>query len=196
MKNEYAKLGFISALLGTVESRTDITHKIPAKVYFNFPIPDLDIGDQKAVLTELKKKRVIAGFKLDDGDFVISRPSRSGIIDFKNRTERKLAEPADPIDTTIRFDEKTGLISMGTHKPCPIEINSHHYFVCKLLFRKKFGTRVAEIDILDEIDFAKESKRRIYDAMRAVNKKIKEYFGIERFIQWRTGRVWIDYKQS
>ena len=196
MKNEYAKLGFISALLGTVESRTDVTHKIPAKVYFNFPIPDLDIADQKAVLTELKKKRVIAGFELDDGDFVISKPSRSGIIDFKNRTERKLAEPAKPIDTTIRFDEMTGLISMGTHKPCPIEINSHHYFVCKLLFREKFGTRVAEMDILDEIDFAKESKRRIYDAMRGVNKKIKEHFGIDRFIQWRTGRVWIDYKQS
>lgn len=196
MKNENAKLVFIYSLLGIVESYTDVIHKVPAKVYFNLSTPYLDISDQKAVLTELKKKKIIAGFELDDGDFVISRPSRSGIIDFKNRTERKLAEPADPIDTTIRFDEMTGLISMGTHKPCPIEINSHHYFVCKLLFREKFGTRVAEIDILDQIDFANESKRRVYDAMRGVNKKIKEHFGIDRFIQWRTGRVWIDYKQS
>jgi hypothetical protein len=84
---------------------------------------------------------------------------------------------------------------MGVHKPCPIEINSHHYFVCKLLFREQFGTRVTETDILDQIDYAKESKRRVYDAMRAVNKKIKAHFGIERFIYWKTGRVWIDYKQ-
>ena len=56
MKNENAKLVFIYSLLRSVESYTDVTHKIPAKVYFNFPVPDLDIGDQKAVLTELKKK--------------------------------------------------------------------------------------------------------------------------------------------
>jgi hypothetical protein len=197
MKNENAKLVFIYSLLGVVESYTDVIHKVPAKVYFNLSTPYLDISDQKAVLTELKKKKIIAGFKPDDGDFVISKPSRSMLGDYylklKDQPEPKAEKP---IDTKIKFDEQTGLISMGTYKPCPIEINSHHYFVCKLLFREKFGTRVAEIYILDQIDFANESKRRVYDAMRGVNKKIKAHFGIDRFIQWRTGRVWIDYKQS
>ncbi len=197
MKNENAKLVFIYSLLGIVESYTDVIHKVPAKVYFNLSTPYLDIGVQKAVLTELKKKKIIAGFKPDDGDFVISKPSRSMLSDYylklKNQPE---SEAEDLVDTRIRFDEKTGFITMGSHKPCPIVINSHHYFVCKLLFREKFGTRVTETDILDQIDYAKESKRRIYDAMRAVNKKIEAYFGIERFIHWKTGRVWIDYKQS
>lgn len=82
MENENAKLVFIYALLGSVESCTDVTHKVPAKVYFNFPIPDLDIGDQKAVLTELKKRKIIANFKPDDGDFIISKPSRSMLRDY------------------------------------------------------------------------------------------------------------------
>lgn len=196
MKNENAKLDFIYFLLGSVEAQTDVTHKVPAKVYFNSPIPDLDIGDQQAILTELKKKKIIAGFKSDDGDFVITKPSRSMLKDYFLKLKDKPTEPEMPVDIKIRFDEKTGFITMGAFKPCKIVINSHHYFVCKLLFREKFGTRVAEIDILDQIDFAKESKRRVYDAMRAVNKKIKAHFGIERFIHWRTGRVWVDYKQS
>jgi hypothetical protein len=197
MKNENAKLVFIYSLLGSVESCTDVTHKIPAKVYFNFPISDLDIGDQKTVLAELKKKKIIASFKPDDGDFVISKPSRSMLSDYYFKLKDKPGpKPEKLVDTKIRFDEKTGFITMGAHKPCPIVINSHHYFVCKLLFTEKFGTRVTETDILDQIDYAKESKRRIYDAMRAVNKKIKTHFGIERFIHWKTGRVWIDYQQS
>lgn len=195
MKNENAKFVFINSLLGSVEAHTDVTHKVPAKVYFNSPIPDLDIGDQKAVLTELKKKKIIAGFKFDDGDFIVTKPSRSMLKDYFLKLKDKPTEPEMPVDIKIRFDEKTGFITMGGHKPCPIVVNSHHYFVCKLLFRENFGTRVTETDILDQIDYAKESKRRVYDAMRAVNKKIKEHFGIERFIFWKTGRVWIDYKQ-
>ena len=192
MKDKNAKLVFIYALLGSVESCTDVTNKLPSKVYFNFPSPHLDISDQKAILTELKKKKIIASFSLDDSDFVISKPSRSTLSDYY----LKLKDWPEPkaevsIDTMIRFDEKTGFITMGSHKPCPIVINSHHYFVCKLLFREKFGTRVTETDILDQIDYAKESKRRIYDAMRAVNKKIKEKFGIDEFICWKKQRAWI-----
>jgi hypothetical protein len=89
MKNENAKLVFIYALLGSVESYTDVTHKIPAKVYFNVPISDLNIGDQKAVLTDLKKKKIIASFKLDDGDFIISKPSRSMLSDFYSKLKNK-----------------------------------------------------------------------------------------------------------
>lgn len=107
-ENENAKLVFIYSLLGSVESYTDVTHKIPAKVYFNFPISDLDIDDQKAVLMELKKKRVIASFKLYDGDFVISKPCRSVLSDYyfklKDRPAPKLEKP---VDTKIRFDERT-----------------------------------------------------------------------------------------
>ena len=197
MKNENAKLVFVYTLLGSVESYTDVTHKLPKKVYFNYSLSNFDLSDQKAVLAELKKKKIISSFKMDDDGFVISKPSRFMLSDYYSKLkDRPEPKTEVPIDTTIRFDEKTGSITMGSHKPCPIVINSHHYFVCKLLFREKFGTRVTETDILDQIDYAKESKRRIYDAMRAVNKKMEAHFGIERFIHWKTGRVWVDYTQS
>src|SRR3990167_9912394 len=99
MKNENAKLYFINSLLGIVESYTDVIHKVPDKVYFNFPSPHFDIPDQKAVLAELKKKKIIASFKLDDGDFVISKPSRSMLNDYyfklKDKPEPKLEKPVD-----------------------------------------------------------------------------------------------------
>ncbi|MGB8816133.1 MAG: hypothetical protein WCC74_02810 [Minisyncoccia bacterium] len=195
MKNENAKLVFIYALLGSVESCTDVTHKVPAKVYFNFPVPDLDIGDQKAVLTELKKRKIIANFKPDGGDFVISKPSRSMLRDYYFKLKDKPAlKPEKPVDTKIKFDEKTGMISMRG-KPCEIPINTNQYFLCKALFAEKFGTAITETDIVDMADWAKDTKRSVYDARIAVNKRIERDLGISDFIRWRTGRVRIDYKQ-
>ena len=194
MKNENAKLVFIYSLLGSVESYTDVTHKIPAKVYFNFPISDLDIGDQKAVLTELKKKKIIAGFKLDNGDFAISKPSRSMLSDYYFKLKDKpVTKPEKPVDTRLRFDEKTGLISMGG-KICDIPINTNQYFLCKTLFTVPFGTLVKEIDFLDLMEWARDTKDSVYDAMRAVNKKIKQKLGIDKLLKWKVRRVYIDYK--
>jgi len=196
MKNENAKLDFINSLLGIVESCASVTHKVPSKVYFNFPSPHFDIFDQKAVLAELKKKKVIASFKLDDGDFVISKPSRSTLRDYyltiKDRPEPKTERP---VDTRIKFDMKTGIINIGG-KLCEIPINTNQYFLCKILFAVPFGTPVTETDIVDMIDWAKETKRSVYDAMSAVNKRIKSDLGIDKFIKWKTGRVRIDYERK
>jgi hypothetical protein len=194
MKNENAKLVFIYSLLGSVESYTDVTHKIPAKVYFNFPISDLDIGDQKAVLTELKKKMIISSFKLDDGDFVISKPYRSVLRDYYFKLKDKPAPKMEKlVDMTIRFDERTGIISMGV-KTCPIPLNTNQYFLCKTIFAVPFGTLVKEIDILDLMDWAKDSKDSVYDSMRAINKKIKQKLGVEKLLKWKVRRIFIDYK--
>ena len=194
MKNENAKLDFIYSLLGSVESYTDVTHKIPVKVYFNFPIPDLDIGDQRAILTELKKKKIIAGFKSDDGDFVISKPSRSMLRDYFLKLKDKPAPKLEiPVDTKLRFDEKTGIISMGG-KICEIPINTNQYFLCKAIFAVPFGTLIQEIDILDLMDWAKDSKDSVYDAMREVNRKIRQKLGIEKLMKWKVRRIFVDYK--
>lgn len=196
MKNENAKLVFIYSLLGSVESYTDVTHKIPAKVYFNFPISDLDIGDQKAVLTELKKKRFIASFKMDDGDFVISKPCRSVLSDYYFRLKNKPApKPEKLVDTKIRFDEKTGIISMGV-RTCPIVINTNQYFLCKAIFAVPFGTLVKEIDILELMDWAKDSRDGVYDAMRQVNARVKQKLGIDKLLKWKVRRVFVDYKNE
>ena len=81
-------------------------------------------------------------------------------------------------------------------KPCEIPINTNQYFLCKALFDKKFGTPVTETDIVDMADWAKDTKRSVYDAMNAVNKRIKNDLSIDKFIKWKTGRVWIDYEQK
>ena len=195
MKNENAKFVFINSLLGSVESYTDVTHKIPNRIYFNYPLPNFDITDQKAVLAELKKKKIIAGFKFDDGDFIVTRPSRSGMIDFLHRLERPviLSEAIEPIDTAFKFDEKTGVVSIGG-KSCEIPINTNQYFLCKAIFAVPFGTLIQEIDILDLMDWAKDSKDSVYDAMREVNRKIKQKLGIDKFMKWKVRRIFVDYK--
>lgn len=194
MKNENAKLVFLRVLLGNVESYTDVTHKIPSRVYFNCPLPNFDITDQKNALAELKKNRIISNFKLDDGDFVITKPSQSMLNDYYFKLKNKPAsKPEMPVDTELRFDEKTGMISMGG-KLCNIPINTHEYFVCKAVFAVPFGTPVKEIDILDYMDWAKDHKDSVYDAMRAVNKKVKEKLGIEKLMRWKVRRIIIDQK--
>ena len=195
MKNENAKLDFINSLLGIVESYTDVIHKVPDKVYFNFSSPHFDIPDQKAVLAELKMKKIIAGFRPDDGYFVISKPGRSMLRDYYLKLEDRPEPKAEmPINTMIRFDEKTGIISMGG-KPCEIPINTNQYFLCKKMFSIPLGTPVKEIDILDMIDWARDTKRSVYDAMLAVNKKAKQSLGIEKLLRWNAGRVWVNHSK-
>ena len=196
MKNEYPKLAFVKALLESVESTTDVTHRLPAKVYFNYSVSISDINEQKSILTELKKKKVIANFKLDDCDFVISKPSRSMLSNYYLKLKNKPVQETEKVaDTTLRFNVETGMISMGS-KPCSIPLNTNQYFLCKALFDKGFGKTITETDIVDMADWAKDTKRSVYDAKIAVNKRIKEYLGINNFIRWKTGRVWIDYQQK
>ena len=196
MKNENAKLVFIYTLLGSVESCTDVTHRLPKKVYFNYSPSDLDLSGQKSLLTELKKKRVISSFELDNDGFVISKPSRSMLKDYYFKLRDKPAPQSEqPIDTKIRFNEETGKITMGS-KVCPIPINTNQYFLCKALFAVPFGRDVTETDIVDMADWAKDTKRGVYDARGAMNKRVKEKLGINNFIRWRTGRVRIDYEEQ
>jgi hypothetical protein len=55
---------------------------------------------------------------------------------------------------------------------------------------------VTETDIVDMADWAKDTKRSVYDARGAVNKRVKAKLGINNFIRWRTGRVRIDYEEK
>jgi len=191
MENEYEKLAFLKALIDLLDHQT----KTPKKVFLSSYFPRFEIGRQKALLGELKKHKLIKSFIWEDGDFIITKPSRSGIIEFFNKIENKKNKPKEtgPIDNKIRFNEQTGVISMGV-KICPIPINTNQYFLCKTIFAVPFGTLVKEIDFLDLMDWAKDSKDSVYDAMRAVNKKIKRDLGINKFLKWKVRRIFIDYK--
>jgi len=187
MKNKNDKKSFIKALVDRLDNLT----RVPSKVYFNFPSPHFDISDQKTVLVELKKKKLISSYRWSDGDFVITRPSRIGLWEYWQWLNLEPVPEQKPVDSRIVFNEETGDITQG-EKICPITINTNQYFLCKALFAVPFGTPVMEIDIMEAADLARrEPKRSIRDARLAVNKKIKEKFGIDEFICWKNQRAWI-----
>ena len=103
-------------------------------------------------------------------------------------TDTKPAPGDKPI-----FDENNGKV-LFNNKECQIPIKSNQYLLCKKMFNEPFGLRVKEIDVLDMIDWAKDKKRRVYDAMRAVNAKAEEGLGIERSFQWKMNTIWIREK--
>ena len=191
MKNEHEKLSFIKSLIDQLDHQT----RMPAKVYFNYYSPNFDIEQQKEVLVELKKGKLISSYRWNDGDFVITKPSRTGLFQYWQKLHIEPVPEQKPVDTKIVFNKETGEIIKGG-KVCPIPINTNQYFLCKALFEKKFGTPVTETDIVDMADWAKDTRRSVYDAMNAVNKRIKEDLNIEKFIKWKTGRVRIDYEQK
>ena len=75
MKNEYEKKSFIKSLIDQLDHQT----RLPAKVYFNYYSPNFDINQQKEVLAELKRK-LISSYRWSDGDFIITKPSRTGLL--------------------------------------------------------------------------------------------------------------------
>jgi len=187
MKNKNDKKSFIKALVDRLDNLT----RVPSKVYFNFPSPHFDISYQKAVLTELKKKKLISSYRWSDGDFVITKPSRIGLVGYWQLLNVEPVPEQKPVDSRIVFNEETGDITRGG-KICPITINTNQYFLCKALFAVPFGTPIMEIDIMEAADLARrEPKRSIRDAKTAVNKKIKAKFGIDEFICWKKQRAWI-----
>ncbi len=187
MKSMNDKKSFIKALI----DQLDNLPRVPAKVYFNYHSSKFDIGEQKEALAEFKRKKLISSYRWDNDDFIITKPSRRGIFEYWRNLSVEQVPKQMPTDTRIIFDEKTGDISRGG-KVCPITINTNQYFLCKALFAVPFGTPVMEIDIMETADLARrEPKRSIRDARLAVNKKIKEKFGIDEFICWKKQRAWI-----
>lgn len=187
MKNKYEKSNFIKVLIDQLDNLT----RVPARVYFNYISPRFDIDEQKVVLTELKKKKLISSYRWSEGDFIITKPSRIGLIEYLQKLNDEPVPEQKPLDTRIVFNEKTGEITQGG-KICPIPINTNQYFLCKALFAVPFGTPVMEIDIMEMADLARrEPKRSIRDAKTAINKKIKAEFGIDEFICWKNQRAWI-----
>ena len=187
MKNKYEKLGFIKALIDQLDHQT----RLPAKIYFNYYSPNFDTEQQKEVLVELKKKKLISSYKWSDGDFVITKPSRTGLFQYWLKLHIEPVPEQKSEDTKIVFNEETGDITQGG-KVCPIPINTNQYFLCKALFAVPFGTPVKEIDIMEMADLARrEPKRSIRDSKTVVNKKVKAKLGIDEFICWKKQRAWI-----
>ena len=191
MENEYVKLAYIKALINLLDHQT----KMPVKVFLSSYFPGFEIDRQTAILSELKKKKLIKSFIWEDNDFAITKPSRSGILDYLYELEKPRVKEKEirPSDNKLKFNIETGVIRLGV-KTCPIPINTNQYFLCRTIFAVPFGSMVKEIDFLDLMDWAKDNKDSVYDAMRAVNSKVKQKLGIDKLLKWKVRRIFIDYK--
>lgn len=188
MKNESYKIEFISSLIQRIEVAID-SRRITNKLIADF-IDYIPRQFQLVYLKELKQKGIVADFKIADDHFYIFKPSRSLLYQEKEEMSRAQPKPAEKAQK-MSFNEKTGEIVWGDRK-CQVPINTNQYFLCQKMFSLPFGEIVKEIDILDMIDWFKDSKRSVYDAMRAINEKARKEFGIKQLMSWRNNHVWIN----
>lgn len=195
MKKEHGKLVFIKDLIEQVRIGIDAGIKVD-KVIINFFYPGFGIEQQKQVIQDLKKMKVILNYRQDKDGFVISKPAKNALLKYLADLETEITPSriAPPVTGKLQFDEETGQILFGS-KRCQIPINTNQYFLCRKIFSVPLGTPVKEIDILDMIDWAKDTKRSVYDAMLAVNRKTKQSLGIDKLLKWNTGRVWVNYSK-
>ena len=188
MKNESYKIEFINSLIHRIEVAID-SRRITNKLIVDF-IDYIPCQFQVDYLKELKQKGIIADFKIADDHFYILKPSKSFLYREKEEISQAQPKPAERAQE-MSFNEKTGEIIWGDRK-CQVLINTNQFFLCQKMFSLPFGERVKEIDILDMIDWFKDSKRSVYDAMRAINEKVHKEFGIKQLMSWRNNHIWIN----
>ncbi|MDO8663845.1 MAG: hypothetical protein Q7K28_03390, partial [Candidatus Wildermuthbacteria bacterium] len=107
---------------------------------------------------------------------------KATIIEYKKKLPAQ--DVAPDIKAELSFDENKSVITYGKYK-CEIPKNTNQYFLCQKMFKEPAGKRIQEIEILDLIDWDKDSKRSVYDAMRAVNKRTNDKLKIKQLFEWR-----------
>jgi len=195
MKKEHGKLLFIKDLIEQVRIGIDAGIRVD-KVIINFYYPGFGMEQQKHVIKDLKKMKAILNYRQDQDGFIISKPAKNVLLKYLADMEAEVAPiHADkPVTGKLQFNDETGQILFGAMR-CQIPINTNQYFLCRKMFSVPLGTPVKEIDILDMIDWARDTKRSVYDAMLALNRKAKQNLNIEKLFKWNTGRVWVNHSR-
>jgi len=88
------------------------------------------------------------------------------------------------------FNENSAVISLAGKK-CQIPIKTNQHFLCREVFEHR-DRRIDEIDILDMMDWRKDTKRSVYNAAREINKHVKKDLGISKLIEYQNNTVWIN----
>lgn len=192
---------FIDTILHKMEVKPDAEEITVSNNDIPLPPKLRQIGDRIRILERIEKdgvaeKAETLGFAKLPHFYKIFKPKRKKLLELRKKlTETDQTEnfslPKDifPFEGKLAFNERTSDLLLSSMK-CPIPLHTNQYFLCKKMFGEPFETRVKEIEILDLIDWDKDSKRSVYDAMRAVNQKTKEAFGVEIF-DWRNNHIWI-----
>ncbi len=86
------------------------------------------------------------------------------------------------------FTEATSKIVWGG-KECEIPPNTNQYIFCEKMFDIQLGNLVSYLDIKNSGEWDDTSENGVYDAMRAVNKKIENAFGVKNFFLWKKNYI-------
>lgn len=158
-------------------------------------------------VANLKKKKLVGhvdivdipsktldGVPITRHEFFIIDPNKFALIKERQRLvnfdkEESATKQGKILSGKLSFEENSGKITLGK-EACEIPLMTNQYFLCKEVFRRPFGTRIEEIDILDLSEWRKDTSRSVYDAMRAVNDKAKRDLGTEIF-NWRNNHLWV-----
>lgn len=92
----------------------------------------------------------------------------------------------------VFFSEKEPAIICGNQR-CKIPYDTLQWYICKIMFKKSLLEPVSWDEILNKASGLEEISdmpnkgdwRKIYDAMREVNKKVKRDLGIEELFNYR-----------
>ncbi len=100
-----------------------------------------------------------------------------------NGLSYELSAPALPYYDKIRHQ-----IVLGKDK-CAIPKSSNQAELCKALFALTPGNWLKENDIVDLFNKGKKSPRSFYDAVRAVNEKVRSSLSIDELLEYAPSQV-------
>lgn len=142
-----------------------------------------------------KPSKTLDGVPITRYEIFVIDPDKSALVKERQRLinfdKEELATTKDKkaLSDKLSFEEGSGKIILG-EGVCEIPLMTNQYFLCKEVFRRPFGTRIQEIDILDLREWRKDTPRSVYDAMRAVNEKAKRDLETEIF-NWQNNHLWV-----
>lgn len=115
-----------------------------------------------------------------------------GRLEYKLKNEQK--SKLHKVISQPKFDTKKSKILMGKLE-CEIPYKTIEYYVAEKLFENSPETKVSETALFEccdrMISDSTENEKRIYDARRRINKKIKGDLGIDKLIEYKSANYWV-----
>ncbi len=137
------------------------------------------------------------GMRVDEGEYFQIRPLQPKFGELLE--EYRLSEKIDSSNniSIARFDEQEHILFLDDHA---IDISlGNEAVLCRIVFSQAIGTKIAEDLIEQSLEEAaryqadsKDIHAVAYNAMAAINRKIKEATGITRLLKFKKGHMWAE----
>ena len=190
------KLEIVDAILGKVNAAIDTVggaiYTDSKKIFLDLA-PHIKLEEYIATLKELKKAGALEDFENRDDCFYILHPSQSRLYEIRRSLSSPTEQKSEEKPLKLSFDANSGKIIWGD-KECELPLKKMEYYVAQALFEYPPKTKLTEDHLMRYIDpesCPADSPNRIYDAVRRINKKIKETFNIQRLILYKESNFWM-----